>query len=64
MKIDSNGKFLKYWVSDRGIVLINEDHIEFNNPAEEYAIFETFEEAALFAIESLSSRIKELEGSG
>jgi hypothetical protein len=61
MKTDKNGKLIKYWVCDSEINVINEDHVEFKNPAEEHALFNSFEEAALFAISGLADRVRLLE---
>ncbi len=61
MKTNEKGKLIKYWVNDAGIHVIDEDHFAFNAPSDIEPVFHTFEDAAIFSILVLSSRIAELE---
>lgn len=60
MKTNDKGQFVRYWVSPSGIEEITESHEMWPHSYEE-PIFDTFEDAANFAITVLFDRVKELE---
>ena len=58
-----DGKRIRYWVNDQGIQEIDQTHWVWEHSYEE-PIFDKFEDATTFAIESLSARLRELEKRG
>lgn len=59
MKVNNKGEPVQFLVTDSGIEEITESHPGWE--FDEGPLFETFEEAAGFAIQALCARVAELE---